>query len=149
LPSQWTMNESEPASTNSSKKKSGSVIIKCVSRGRCVTLRSDLTMGAPMERLGTKWPSITSTWMRSAAARSAWATCSPNRAKSAARIDGAILMALFCIVSGHQLSPFTLHGGGLEDALNRLIQPGVKLGLGLLGRQPCDQRPREARHDSV
>src|SRR6266481_3327917 len=37
--------------------------------------------------------------MRSAPARSAWATWSPNRAKSAARIEGAILMMFFRMFS--------------------------------------------------
>src|SRR5258706_3538780 len=89
LPSQWMRKESEPASTNSSRKKSGSEIIRCVSSGRRVTRRSDWMIGAPNEMLGTKCPSITSTWMRSAPACSAWATCSPSRVKSAERIDGA------------------------------------------------------------
>ena len=38
---------------------------------------------------GTKWPSMTSTWIVPAPAASTAATCSPRRAKSAARIDGA------------------------------------------------------------
>ena len=38
---------------------------------------------------GTKWPSITSTWIVRAPAASTAPTCSPRRAKSAARIDGA------------------------------------------------------------
>src|SRR5262252_9614212 len=97
LPSQCTRNESEPASTNSSRKKSGSEIIRWVSRGKRVTRRSDWTIGAPIEMLGTKCPSITSTWMRSAPARSASATCSPKRAKSAARIEGASFTASFPI----------------------------------------------------
>ena len=42
-----------------------------------------------MVMFGTKWPSMTSTWMRSAPAASASRTCSPRRVKSAARIDGA------------------------------------------------------------
>src|SRR5262245_19976509 len=46
-------------------------------------------MAGPIDRFGTKCPSMTSTWMRSAPARSASATCSPRRAKSAARIEGA------------------------------------------------------------
>src|SRR5262249_48069930 len=54
-----------------------------------VPRRSDRTMAGPIERLGTKCPSMTSTWMRSAPARSASATCSPRRAKLAARIEGA------------------------------------------------------------
>src|SRR5882757_4609786 len=70
--------------------RSGFEIIRWVSSGRRVTGRSEYTIGAPIERLGTKCPSITSTWIRSAPARSASATCSPRRAKSAARIDGAI-----------------------------------------------------------
>src|SRR5215831_14473364 len=70
LPSQWTRNESVPACTNSSTKKSGLEIIRCASSGKRVTLRSDLTTSAPMERFGTKCPSMTSTWMRSAPARS-------------------------------------------------------------------------------
>src|SRR3984893_10845096 len=61
LPSQWTKNESVPACTNSSTKKSGFEIIRCASRGRCVTLLSELMIGGPIERLGTKCPSITST----------------------------------------------------------------------------------------
>src|SRR5262249_28841205 len=37
----------------------------------------------------TKWPSITSTWTRFAPPCSLSTTCSPSRAKSADRIDGA------------------------------------------------------------
>src|SRR5215831_5252304 len=84
--------------------------------------------------------------MRSAPARSASATCSPNRAKSAARIDGAILMVFCAMFSGHEFSPFRFDAGGSEDALNGCIQQGVKLGLALLGGQAFDQRPREARN---
>src|SRR5215471_7991791 len=50
-----------------------------------------------MAMFGTKCPSITSTWIRSAPDRSASATCSPRRAKSAARIDGASLTRWLCI----------------------------------------------------
>src|SRR5215475_14912369 len=39
--------------------------------------------------------------------------------------------------------------GGLEDALDRRIQQGVVLSVGLLDRQPFDQRPRKARHDAM
>jgi len=48
-----TKSESEPAFENSSRNKSGSEIIWCVSKGRCVTGRSDATIGAAVERLGT------------------------------------------------------------------------------------------------
>ena len=47
------------------------------------------TTGGPMLSGGTKWPSMTSTWIVRAPASSTVATCSPRRAKSAARIDGA------------------------------------------------------------
>src|SRR5882724_5460302 len=138
LPSQWTRNESEPAAANSSRKKSGSEIIRWISRGRCVTRRRDWTIAGPMLRFGTKCPSITSTWIRSAPACSASATCWPRRAKSAARIDGAS----FTVIARSSV-------GRLEDALNRCIQQGVVLRIGLLGRQPLHQRSREARHDAV
>src|SRR6516162_1155719 len=65
FPSQWTRKESVPACANSSTKKSGLKIIRCVSSGRRVTLRSDSTITAPSERFGTKCPSMTSTWNHS------------------------------------------------------------------------------------
>ena len=39
--------------------------------------------------------------------------------------------------------------GRFEDAPNGCIQQGVVLRIGLLGRQPFDQRPREARDHTV
>src|SRR5579862_5804771 len=48
-----------------------------------------LTARAPKVIGGTKCPSMTSTWMTRAPAASTAPTCSPSRAKSAARIDGA------------------------------------------------------------
>src|SRR5208282_4263108 len=44
----------------------------------------------PMEMLGTKCPSITSTWSSSAPPFSMARTASPRAAKSAARMEGAI-----------------------------------------------------------
>ena len=44
-----------------------------------------------MLRFGTKWPSITSTWMRSAPAGIDLADRSPSREKSADRMEGAIM----------------------------------------------------------
>ena len=44
---------------------------------------------------------------------------------------------------------FCLGSGRLKDALNGFIEQGVILGIGLLGRQPLYQRPREARYDAV
>src|SRR6188768_1813742 len=43
-----------------------------------------------MVMLGTKWPSITSTWIQSAPAASIARISSPSLEKSDARIDGAI-----------------------------------------------------------
>ena len=51
---------------------------------------SAATISAPNVIGGTKWPSITSTWMTRAPAASTSSTCSPRRAKSADRIEGAI-----------------------------------------------------------
>src|SRR5258705_2628380 len=65
------------------------MIMRCASSGSRVTRRSERTTAGPSVRFGTKCPSMTSTWMRSAPAASASATCSPRRAKSADRIDGA------------------------------------------------------------
>ena len=55
-----------PASTNASRYRSGCVIIRCTSSGSRVARCSAVTTGGPMVRFGTKWPSITSTWIRSA-----------------------------------------------------------------------------------
>ena len=52
--------------------------------------RSAFTTAGPMVRLGTKCPSITSTWIQSAPASSIARTSSPSRAKSADRIEGAM-----------------------------------------------------------
>ena len=44
--------------------------------------------------LGTKWPSMTSTWMRSAPAFSIASISAPRREKSADRIEGAMRTGL-------------------------------------------------------
>src|SRR2546427_532402 len=69
---------------------SGFVIIKWTSSGRAVTLRRASTMGGPMVRFGTKWPSMTSTCTRSAPACSTAAISSAKCAKSDDRMEGAI-----------------------------------------------------------
>ena len=56
--------------------------------GVSVTADTALATGAPNERLGTKWPSITSTWIQSA--EGIRAISRSSRAKSAERIEGAI-----------------------------------------------------------
>ena len=65
-------------------------IIKWTSSGLAVCGRIAFTTAGPIVMLGTKWPSITSTWIQSAPAASIARTSSPNLAKSALRIDGAM-----------------------------------------------------------
>src|SRR5260370_5212760 len=169
LPSQWTRKESDPASTNSSRKKSGSVIIMCISSCKSVTRLTDWTIAAPIEMLGTKCPSIISTGIRSAPARSASTTCSPKLAKSSERIEGASLTLPLSIsrvplgdnsrnvsvgLSRHPIpvrfnDRALLGVGRVEDTLNGFLQHRVELSNGLLGRQPFQQRPRKARHHAV
>src|SRR5262249_48735096 len=148
LPSQWTSRESDPASAKASRNASGSDTIRCVSRGRRVTRRTDCTTAGPIERLGTKWPSMTSTWMRSAPARAAAAIGCPRRAKSAAGVEGA------------SRTRFLPSGGtGLLEDVHELLVPAGDLGDGLLSRRPfgppadqglpevgaADREPDEAR----
>ncbi len=90
--STWTLMRSAPARAKSSRKRSGSTIIRWRSSGICVHLRIAFTTAGPMVMLGTNWPSMTSTCSMSAPAASTAFTSSPRRAKSAARIDGAIRM---------------------------------------------------------
>src|SRR5215471_17107929 len=61
-------------------------------RGLAVERRMALSTTGPMVMLGTKRPSITSTWIQSAPAMSTARTSSPRRAKSADSIDGATSM---------------------------------------------------------
>src|SRR5262245_49098708 len=65
--------------------------MRCTSSGSRVTGRIPFTTTGPMLRFGTKWPSITSTWMRSAPAAVTSRTSSPSREKSAESIEGAIM----------------------------------------------------------
>ena len=58
-------------------------------RRRGPARRAPTTTAGPMVSGGTKWPSMMSTWIMRAPASSTAPTCSPRRAKSAARIDGA------------------------------------------------------------
>src|SRR5947209_1799611 len=75
---------------NPSANLAGSLTMRWTSSGSLVTGRKPLTTTEPMLRLGTKCPSMTSTWMRSAPPASTSRTSSPSREKSAARMDGAI-----------------------------------------------------------
>ena len=53
--------------------------------------RIAFTTTGPMVMLGTKWPSITSTCSQSAPAASTARASSPSLAKSADRIEGAMM----------------------------------------------------------
>src|SRR5260221_14764163 len=64
--------------------------MRCTSSGSRVRRVSARSSGAPKVRLGTKRPSITSTWTHSAPPRSIAASSSPSRPRSAERIDGAM-----------------------------------------------------------
>src|SRR4029453_12270815 len=66
--------------------------MRWTSMGSFVALRTAFTTGGPTVRLGTKWPSITSTWTRPAPPRSAAAISSAQRPKSAERMEGAMIM---------------------------------------------------------
>src|ERR1700690_3552769 len=68
---------------------SGFSIMRWQSSGSRVARRKDLTTGGPMVRLGTKCPSMTSTWMTLAPPAVARSTWSARWAKSAESIEGA------------------------------------------------------------
>ena len=68
------------------------------------------TTSGPIVMFGTKWPSMTSTWIQSAPAATTSRTSSPSRAKSADRIEGAMTIGLR---SGSGLSDLPVPG---EDA---------------------------------
>src|SRR3954451_4642180 len=55
----------------------------------CTWSRMPSTISGPIVIGGTKWPSITSTWITRAPASMTACTCSSSRPKSADRIDGA------------------------------------------------------------
>ena len=69
--------------------------MRCTSKGSRLWGRNAFTTPGPMVRLGTKCPSITSTWIQSAPAAETACTSSPRRAKSAAKIDGDMRTGCF------------------------------------------------------
>ena len=79
---------SAPAFAKSSMYLSGSTIIRCTSSGRVAAFLIASTTTGPMVMLGTKRPSITSTWIQSAPAASTARTSSARRPKSEDRIEG-------------------------------------------------------------
>src|SRR6185503_16523011 len=76
------------------------------------------TTGGPRVMLGTKCPSMTSTWTRPAPPRPAAAISSPSRAKSADRIEGArITGAPAREASLRHLADLEAHGAVVVDAV--------------------------------
>src|SRR5437879_4284523 len=88
--STWISISVAPDFANDSMNCSGLSIIRWASIGSAVTLATASTTAGPKVRLGTKWPSITSTWIRSAPAATASLTCSLRRPMSAERIEGTM-----------------------------------------------------------
>src|SRR5207244_4517999 len=74
------------------EERPGSTSSRGTSRGSRVRLRIAATTTGPIVMLGTKRPSITSTWSWSAPPASTRAMSWPRAAKSADRIEGAILI---------------------------------------------------------
>ncbi len=78
-------------------KGSHGAIIRCTSKTFFECGRSAFTTSGPMVMLGTKCPSMTSTWIQSQPAASTARTSSPSLAKSAERIDGAMMMSIMAL----------------------------------------------------
>src|SRR5687768_15664230 len=117
------------------------------SRGFFVWGRSARTTFGPMVMLGTKRPSITSTWIQSAPAASTARTSSPSRLKSALRMEGATsTMALPYQTRRVEAFGAVVLGGerALDDDLHLLL--GRDLGddvralLGLEAAHGVDER---------
>src|SRR5215813_2824611 len=100
-----------------------------------------------MVMLGTKRPSITSTWIQSAPAASTARTSSPNRAKSADRTDGATRIG--CMVAPRLAPSRGRHIDKPDELPDRIDAGGRRLTrtrangaenrrLLLAGHQKCD-----------
>jgi hypothetical protein len=87
----WTAMIAAPASWKAARKGSAGAIIRCTSSGMETRWPMAFTASGPMVMLGTKRPSMTSTWSQSAPAASTAAASSPSLAKSAARIDAEMI----------------------------------------------------------
>src|SRR4051812_7705269 len=90
--SRWKVMQSAPAFANSTTWRAGLAIIRCTSSTAPASwARSAIepATSGPIVIGGTKLPSMTSTWITRAPAARTSLTCSPRRAKSADRIDGA------------------------------------------------------------
>src|SRR5664280_2571796 len=79
-----------PATANGSTKSSAFVTIRWTSSGNSVSRRTAAHRPGPKVRLGTKCPSITSKWSRSAPAAATERTSSATRPRSHASSEGAM-----------------------------------------------------------
>jgi hypothetical protein len=79
-------------STNSSSMASVhfSLTISCVSKGMLVYLRHQRIVSGPNVKFGTKFPSMTSNWIRSHPASSNFLQSAPSLPKSAGNTEGMI-----------------------------------------------------------
>src|SRR6185503_8491092 len=126
-----TVITSAPAFANASIWRSGRLIIRCTSTippasWTCSSI--DRATRSPIVIGGTKCPSMTSTWMTFAPAPMTVSTCSPSRAKSALRIDGATCGEAR---SSLALTQPTLNGGCAFRLRADLGEDPFEPGLGL------------------
>mmetsp|Transcript_27073 Transcript_27073/g.77681 ORF Transcript_27073/g.77681 Transcript_27073/m.77681 type:complete len:303 (-) Transcript_27073:69-977(-) len=113
--SQCTEMMSAPAFAKSSTRCSGSTIMRWQSSSASGSfLRSASTTRGPIVMLGTKRPSITSTWTQSAPALSTSSTSWPSFEKSAERIEGEI-----CTVFSFMARSFSTRGFSARKATAR------------------------------
>src|SRR5581483_6312 len=92
--------------------------MRCVSKGRRVRLRSASTTGGPKVMLGTKRPSMMSTWTQSAPLSSMTRRPPARSAKSAERMLGATRRVM------------ARHGGAPRKALSEVEDVERGLGVG-------------------
>mmetsp|Transcript_32226 Transcript_32226/g.96213 ORF Transcript_32226/g.96213 Transcript_32226/m.96213 type:complete len:233 (-) Transcript_32226:65-763(-) len=90
--SMWKVNMSAPAAAKSVTHCLGWLTIRWQSNTAAECLRRHLMMGAPMVRLGTKWPSMTSRCSQSAPSSSIRLDSSASRAKSDDSMDGHMIV---------------------------------------------------------
>src|SRR5262245_29624976 len=99
--------------------------MRCTLSGFAVERRMARSTTGPSVILGTKRPSITSTWIQSAPAASTARTSSPNRVKSAESTDGAIRIG--CMTAASALRPLEQLLGGRDNPLGLEAELALQL----------------------
>src|SRR5678816_1911956 len=116
--------------------------MRWTSSGRLAIRLIARTTGGPMEMFGTKCPSITSTWIKSAPPRSTAAMSRPSAAKSADRMDGAICTVGARPMTGcGPIARASVCGAGRLEAMTSVA--GAVLGFGAYEHQPAVDVPLE------